>query len=148
MSQYERYTSLDTSSNGSVFLFNSTGPKGEIKKIVQFSPVGSLGVHNLAFGNLKNDGRIDDSTINDNQDRNKILATVAFTVFEFTLQHPDNYVFFTGSTDQRTRLYRMALTVNLEELGTTFDIWGLLPGSRFEAFQKRRNYHGFLIKRK
>ena len=148
MSQYERYTSLETSSNGSVFLFNSTGPKGEIKKIVQFSPVGSLGIYNLAFGNLKNDGRIDDSTINDNKDRNKILATVAFTVFEFTVRHPENYVFFTGSSDQRTRLYRMALTVNLEELASTFDIWGLLPGSRFEPFQKRRNYHGFLIKRK
>jgi len=35
--------------------------------------------YNLSFGNINDDGSVDDLTTNDNQDRNKILATVAAT---------------------------------------------------------------------
>jgi hypothetical protein len=42
----------------------------------------------------------------------------------------------------------MALTINYEELAETFKIWGLQDEGGFEPFEKRRNYAGFLIKRK
>ena len=148
MSQYNRYTSFDISTNATVFEFTSTGPKGEIKKIIQFSETKAKHIFNLAFGNVNDDGSIDDVTANDNKDRDKILATVASAVYDFTKRYPEQYVFFTGSSKERTRLYRMALTINHEELAATFDIWGLQEEGGFEPFEKRRSYTGFLIKRK
>ena len=81
MSQYNSYTSFDVSTNSTVFEFLSTGPKGEIKKIVQFSETQAKQIFNLSFGNINEDGTIDDTTANDNKDRDKILATVAAVVF-------------------------------------------------------------------
>jgi len=148
MSQYNRYSSLDISTNATVFEFTSSGPKGEIRKIIQFTATKAHRVFNLAFGNIREDGSIDDVTTNDNKDRDKILATIASVVVEFTERYPDRYVFFTGSSAERTRLYRMALTINYEELSETFQIWGLRETDGFEPFVIRRNYAGFLIKRK
>jgi hypothetical protein len=148
MSQYNSYTSFDISTNATVFEFTSSGPKGEIKKIIQFSETKAENIFNLAFGNVNEDGSIDDVTTNDNKDRDKILATVAAAVYDFTGRYPEHYVFFTGSSGERTRLYRMALTINQQELTETFDIWGLREEGGFEVFEKRRSYNGFLIKRK
>jgi hypothetical protein len=148
MGHYNHYSSLNISTSATTFDFISSGPKGDIKKIIQFSPTDVKNIFNLAFGNLNGDGTIDDRTTNDNKDRDKILATVADAVYEFTNRFPDHYVFFTGSTVERTRLYRMALTVNYEELSRDFDIWGLAENVGLEPFEKRKNYSGFLIKRK
>jgi len=148
MSHYPRYLSFDISSSATVFEFTSTGPKGNIKKIIQFTPTKAKSVFNLAFGNIKEDGSVDDTTTNDNKDRDKILATVAAAVYDFTERFPDTFVFFTGSTNERTRLYRMAITVNFEELTDSFYIWGLTEKDGFELFEKRRSYSGFLIKKK
>lgn len=148
MSQYNRYTSFDISTNATVFRFTSTGPKGEIGKIIQFSETQAENIFNLAFGNIKTDGSIDDLTTNDNKDRDKILATVAAAVYDFSKRYPERYIFFTGSSKERTRLYRIALTINYEELAETFNIWGLQDEGGFEPFQNRRSYSGFLIKRK
>jgi hypothetical protein len=89
MSQYNRYNSFDISTNATVFGFTSTGPKGEIKKIIQFSKTHDENIYNLAFGNVKQDGSIDDITANDNRDRDKILATVAAAVYDFTERYPE-----------------------------------------------------------
>ncbi len=148
MSHYNKYVPIEISSDATVFEFTSTGPKGDIKKIIQLSKTGTKQIFNLAFGNIKADGSIDDITTNDNKDRDKILATVAAVVYEFTERYPKRYVFFTGSSLERTRLYRMALTINYEELAKTFAIWGLRGEIGFEPFEKHRNYSGFLIKRK
>ncbi len=148
MSHYNRYNSFDISTNATVFEFTSTGPKGEIKKIIQFSETKADNIFNLAFGNIKEDGSIDDSTANNNKDRDKILATVADAVFDFTERYPERYIFFTGSSLERTRLYRIAITINYDELDEIFDIWGLVENEGFEQFEKQRNYSGFLIKRK
>ncbi len=148
MSQYNHYDSFDISTNATVFEFISAGPKGEIKKIIQFSETKAKHIFNLAFGNVNADGSIDDVTTNDNKDRDKILATVAAVIYDFTKRYPENYVFFTGSSAERTRLYRMALTINYEELAETFDIWGLQEEIGFEVFEKNRSYTGFLIRKK
>jgi hypothetical protein len=148
MSHYDRYLSFDISTNATVFEFTSTGPRGNIKKIIQFTPTNARDVFNLAFGNINEDGSIDDTTANDNKDRDKILATVAAAVYDFTERFPDVFVFFTGSTNERTRLYRMAITINFEELTDNFSIWGLTEKDGFEHFEKRRSYSGFLIKKK
>ena len=107
-------------------------------------------VYNLAFGNLLPDGSVDDHIKNNNKDRNKILATVAAIIYEFTARCPGKLVFFTGSTPERTRLYRMALTINLEELKKDFEVYGIdaTKGALTEPFMKGKEYSGFLIKRK
>lgn len=96
-------------------------------------------------------GSLNDCVKNDNKDRNKILATVAGTVYEFTVHYPNKFVFFTGSTPERTRLYRMAIANNMEELSVDFEIYGviLIKGLYFvKPFEKGVTYFGFLIKRK
>ena len=149
--RYEKYDNVITSSDKLEFQFESEGPKGKVKKIVQFVQTQNEDIFNLAFGNLNKDGSIDDETTNDNKDRNKILATVAATVYEFTAKYTDKSIFFSGTTPQRTRLYRMALTVNLQELKKDFRIYGILKGiDTFEKvpFRKGVDYFGFMVKRK
>ncbi|MVT09927.1 DUF6934 family protein [Chitinophaga tropicalis] len=148
--QYEKYGSLSISGGSLEFEFVSEGPKGNIPKIVQFMETNDPLVYNLAFGNLLPDGSVDDHIKNNNKDRNKILATVAAIIYEFTARCPGKLVFFTGSTPERTRLYRMALTINLEELKKDFEVYGIdaTKGALTEPFMKGKEYSGFLIKRK
>ena len=148
---YERYESILISADTREFTFVSNGPKGQIKKMVQYIETGDPNIYNLAFGDLLPDGRIDDHIKNDNKDRNKVLATVAITAYEFTARYPEKIVFFTGSSPERTRLYRMALTINLEKLSLDFEIFGAtLQGKQYfiENFLKGKNYHAFAIRRK
>ncbi|MFT3824682.1 MAG: hypothetical protein QM731_12205 [Chitinophagaceae bacterium] len=148
MSQYDKYEFIEASSDSTLFSFASTGPNGVVEKVVQFSKTTTHGVYNLAFGNIDESGDIDDKTTNNNKDRNKILATIAAIVYMFTEEYPDRYVFFTGSTKERTRLYRMAINLNFQELSLSFNIYGILESSETEPFKASQNYKGFLIHRK
>lgn len=149
--KYEKYESLLISADALEFKFISEGPKGKIQKVVQFIATSDAGIYNLAFGDLLPNGGVDDHIKDDNQDRNKILATVAATIYEFTARYPEKMVFFTGSTLGRTRLYRIALTTNSRELEEDYEIYGvnLVRGAYFaEPFVKMKEYSGLLIKRK
>src|ERR1700749_3413644 len=100
----------------SVFEFVSDGPRGKIAKLVQYGETNLKGFYNLAFGDKDlATGEIDDSVVSNNNDSDKVLATVVATVYAFTDKHPDAWVYATGSTKSRTRLYRMGLTKYLEE---------------------------------
>lgn len=67
----------------------SVGRKGAIPKIVQYSETNLNGFYNLGFGDksLQTD-EVDDAVISDNGDRQKVLATVAATVYAFTDRYP------------------------------------------------------------
>lgn len=152
-SQYELYRNTETS----IFEFKSNGPNGEIKKVIIFSPTQSKEIYNLAFGDLIYNAvnkkyAINDSIITNNGDRNMILATVAKSVYIFTEKYPEKIVFFKGSTLGRTRLYRRAISINLEELSETFIIFGAIKnefGNVISApFQVNGDFFGFIIKRK
>lgn len=148
---YEKYENIIASPDKLEFQFVSEGPKGKVTKVIQFTQTLNETIFNLAFGNLKSDGSVDDETTNDNGDRNKILATVAGAVYEFSSRYPDKFIFFCGTTPQRTRLYRMALTINIEALKNDFRIYGVLRGiDTFErvVFRKGVDYFGFMVKRK
>ena len=58
------------------------------------------------------------------------------------------WIFATGSTDVRTRLYRMGITNNLVEIQEDFYVYGMKPDETFEDFIVGDEYLGFLIKRK
>ncbi|BAV05605.1 hypothetical protein SAMN05421788_108250 [Filimonas lacunae] len=149
--KYEKYEGLLVSSDFLEYEFNSTGPKGIIPKAIKYESTPNDNIYNLAFGTPTPEGSIDDETVNDNKDRNKILATVAHSVTLFCGEHPNKWIHFSGSTVERTRLYRMAISVNLEELSENYEILGILKDTESYVsipFQRGLNYFGFLIKKK
>ena len=130
------------------FEFTSEGPNGRISKLVQFTPTNLKDVYNLAFGDKDHEtGKIDDLVISNNNDSEKVLSTVVGTVFAFTDKNPDAWVYATGSTAIRTRLYRMGITKYLSEVSNDFDVFGELD-NKWEVFKKGKDYLGFLVKRK
>jgi hypothetical protein len=76
----ERYESLVASDDELKFTFDSIGPKGRILKWIQFQKMNDPDIYYLSFGNLLSDGSIDHYSKDNNNDRNKILATVAVAV--------------------------------------------------------------------
>lgn len=145
----ETYSWGAVSADGLEYEFISRGPRGDIRKVIQFVETGHPLVYNLAFGDSQNDGGIDDQVRNDNGDRNMILATVASAVRMFCDRYEDVYVFFTGSTPGRTRLYRMALTIHFDELSVKLEIYGLCTRRlTMVKFERGVAYLGFFVKRK
>lgn len=103
--RYDKYDNLLSSPDLLEYEFLSQGPHGSITKTIKFEPTLHDEIFNLAFGNPKPDGTIDDLIVNNNKDRNKILATVAHSVRLFCSKYPDKWIHFAGSTPERTRLY-------------------------------------------
>ncbi len=104
MSRYEFYKNIRINSTHEVFNFVSTGKKGEVIKRVIFGLIEVPNMYNLAFGDVQEDGSIDDISISNNKDMEKILATIGRIVELFFDRHPQSTVFFMGSTNARTRL--------------------------------------------
>src|ERR1700744_1389535 len=125
--KYEVYTEIKITDDFSIFDFFSVGRKGLIPKRIEFMPTEISDIVNLAFGDIDESGEIDDYSISDNGDRNKILATVAFATEIYLNKYPERWVYFKGSTQERTRLYRMAIGLNFEELKSRFDIYAEQP---------------------
>lgn len=111
----DRYE-LKAGTNFTTFEFVSEGRKGKVTKVIQFQSMDYTGLYNLAFGDLMADGKIDDIVITDNGDSKKILATVVAAIYAFTHKYPDAWVYATGSTDGRTRLYRMWVSISILKL--------------------------------
>lgn len=133
------------------FEFTSKGPQGHILKGVEYSKVllkGYKNVYNLGFGdkNIHSD-EIDDVVVSNNQDRDKVLATVASTVVVFTKRRPKAKIFISGSNEIRTRLYQMAINKYFEELSKSFNIQGFF-NEKWLPFEKNIKYEAFLISRK
>jgi hypothetical protein len=101
----------------------------------------------LGFGDLDANGEINDVVVTDNRDSEKVLATVALTLIKFFEIYPDKSVFITGSTAARTRLYRMGITKNLEELQNDFYLFGLI-GKDWYLFKKGLEYRAFIVQKK
>lgn len=132
-----------------VFEFTSEEIKGSIKKMVQFSKTGTENVYNLAFGDYDEETKsINDLSVTNNGDSLKVLATIASTVYAFTEKYPNAWVVATGSTNVRTRLYRMGITNNLAEIKEDFDIYAFTIVGKWEEFIVGEDYEAFLITRK
>ena len=122
----ERYD-LEIDETSMVFELISEGPKGLIRKRVQYRLVQNENIYNLAFGDVNAEtDDFDDKVITDNNDSKKVLATVASTVYTFTEKYPYAIVYAEGSNAARTRLYRIGISNNLEELTKDFKIFGFL----------------------
>ncbi len=130
------------------FEFVSLGAQGNINKTIQFQTTSLPNVYNLAFGDMNNStGTIDDTIVSNNGDSLKILATIAKSVYLFTSLYPEAWVFATGTTHSRNRLYRMGISAHLHYIIIDFEIFGELNDT-WEPFSNNRDYSGFLVKKK
>ncbi len=78
--KYDKYQ-LESDTDLFLFEFESVGPKGKIKKLVQYTPTNIKDIYNLGFGDKdETTGDIDDRIVTNNGDSTKVLATVASTV--------------------------------------------------------------------
>lgn len=130
------------------YRFHSDGPKGTIEKCIRLTQVSAdPNVYNLAFGDLDPaTGRINDSRVSDNKDRDKVLATIAASVITFCEHYPGAMVVAQGSTAARTRLYQMRIAANLDEIQRYFRVYGLYRG-KWQLFIKDTPYHAVLAER-
>jgi len=144
--KYPKYP-IQTSENHRMYEFYSEGPRGRIKKVVLYTEIGK-NLFNLGFGDWNEERQeLDDSSRSNNNDRDKVLATVAFTTLDFIGKHPNANIFVEGSTSARTRLYQMGISYNFLEINDTFEIKGFVKED-WEVFQNGRNYEAFLIIKK
>jgi hypothetical protein len=75
------------------------------------------------------------------------LGTVVAAVYAFFNKHPEAYVYATGSSDARTRLYRIGITRFYEQMIEDFYLYGQV-GDEFYEFEIGKDYQGFLAQRK
>jgi hypothetical protein len=130
--------------------FSSEGPKGNIKKVVRFTLRNANGLtyFNLGFGDLDATGtQMDDMAVSNNHDKDKVLATVALIVLDFTTHYKDIGIYAQGSTPSRTRLYQIAIVTNWVKIEPLLKVYGHL-NNRWQPFQKNVNYEAFLALRK
>jgi hypothetical protein len=133
------------------YIFTSEG-KARIEKVVDFQSTGIRNVMNLSFGDLLEDGSLNDRVNSNNGDIIKVLTTVVDILKSFTSRYPDVEVFFTGSTNERTRLYARILKTYYASFSTEFSIFAI-TGTEIDndpvPFDPSADleYLGFLIKR-
>ena len=142
----DRY-SVVSDSNHEVYEFLSEGPNGTIKKVVYFQEVDD-NLFNLAFGDWdETEQKINDQVRSNNNDRDKVLTTVASTVIDFMKHHPKASLFAKGSTPARTRLYQVGIADNWYEISQLFDVEGFYRDN-WEPFERGKNYQAFTLKAK
>lgn len=119
-----------------------------MRKIVRYSKTNLRGLYNLGFGDKDDEtGFISDTVITNNHDSQKVLATVAATLYAFIETHPGAEVIAMGSTEVRTRLYRIGISKNLEDIELDFEIFGL-KNEMWETFRKNVRYTAYLVCKK
>ena len=144
----ENHYEVDVSLDFETYEFVSVGPNGDVVKVVRYSEINVKGYYNLGFGDKDPiTGFISDLTVTNNGDSQKVLATVAATLYAFTNENPEATIIATGSTKARTRLYRMGITNNLEEIKKDFIVFGLTE-TGWESFRINIGYGAFLVRRK
>ena len=130
------------------FEFVSEGNKGAIRKLIEFQATSDEDVYNLAFGDKDlSTGDLNDLAVTNNGDTEKVLATVVAALYVFFDNYPAAYVYATGSTKARTRLYRMGITKFYEEMNNDFYLYGQV-GDDYPEFETGKEYDGFLAQRK
>lgn len=143
----EKYT-VKASPSLMEFEFISSGPNGDICKVIQYTPTHIPNVFNLGFGDRDIYTReISDSVISNNGDTEKVLSTAAHTALRFLNKYPNNSIFAMGLTESRTRLYQIGIMKNLTEIELDMTIFGLHNNNWF-PLKKGVNYNAFLASKK
>lgn len=129
------------------FEFDSVGIQN-IRKIILYDKTDIPNFYNLSLGDTLPDGKVSFTSISNNGDRDKVIATVIQTLLYFFDIYPDSYVLFSGSTPERTRLYQIIIARELTYATATFYFWGMDEAGNIQPFIKNKSYIGFIISMK
>lgn len=106
----------------------------------------------MGFGDLLEDSSINDAITSNNGDMVRVLVTVIEILKDYTKHHPENQIFFRGSTIERTKLYAHILKTYYNEFSKDFHISAIMISdntmrrTRFDP-DTHTEYFAFLIKR-
>lgn len=129
------------------FEFESKGPRGVIRKVARFTLLNQGSVYNFGFGDLHPlTGEISDTVVSNNGDGDKILATVATIIMDFTERFPGAAVLIEGTSASRTRRYQMGISKHWSDIKETLQVYGYKSG-KWEPFQTGINYEKFIGRR-
>lgn len=106
--------------------FESIGAKGIIKKGVEISPLAAQNYYNFGFGDLNEDGSINDEAETNNGDLLKVFSTIIKIMTDFLSTHPSSTLYFSGSNQQRTDVYNIILRRNYSEFIQHFQITAII----------------------
>lgn len=145
--ELDRYE-LEFSKFPFIFSFISEGRLGKIEKAVRYQEVDN-NIYNLGFGDKDPiTGEIDDTAVTNNGDMTKILAAVAASIYFFTEKNPNAWIYVTGSSQSRIRLYRMAINKHYIEINKDFYVYASLGNGEWYPFEPNTKTQEFLIQRK
>jgi len=89
---------LVVSPNRSRYEFVSVGPRGSIRKVVEYTYLDELAIWNLGFGDVNPvTDEISDDVISDNEDGRKVMTTVLMTLFTFFGEYSGDTVILLGA---------------------------------------------------
>ncbi|HTI07638.1 MAG TPA: hypothetical protein VL832_03745 [Puia sp.] len=133
------------------YTFTSIGKK-RINKEVVFTHTGIRDIVNMGFGDILPDGSIDDKANSNNGDIVRVLSTIVHILIDFTSRFPNKEIFFSGSTQERTKLYARILRTYYASFRKQFIINVLIKeGETYTElpFEPKADlkFHGFIIKR-
>ncbi len=124
--------------------FTSVSAKKSVPKAAVLSQL-TTDIFNIALLDVLEDGTLsDDLLVTNNQDLRMVMATVMRIVDDFLTRFPDKTVFFQGSDDRRTRLYRIVIGRELHLIQTRFRVLGVID-EQPEVFSANKPYEGFYI---
>lgn len=141
---------LRITDDGLGYWFISEGPRGKIKKILEFQWIPGLGTStfNLAFGDfIEGAQRLNDRSVSNNRDRLKVLHTVATAAVEFLRDHPRSIILIRASSMVRARLYQMMISSIWEKIEYGYEVQGK-HGRYWMPFVKGLNYSEFIVYKK
>ena len=133
------------------YTFTSIGKKRITKEVV-FTHTGIRNIVNMGFGDLLPDGSIDDKVNSNNGDIVRVLATTIQILIDFTSKFPNSEIFFSGSTQERTKLYARILRTYYDTFSKEFIVNVLVKdGEAYSElpFEPKADlkFLGFLIRR-
>ena len=150
--QFPHYNEIQNSKDWMTFRFESTGPRGSVWKVVQFTPMLRRGYYNLGMGDWHGYEPLDFVGTTDNGDRDKVLATVAIVAYGWTERFRRRKVIFQGNSASRMRLYRMAINKGWDQLNAVFLIQGLhyAPNGKMVIadYDPCKDFEAYLVQRR
>lgn len=93
-------------------------------------------VYNLAFGPLKENGKIDDKAQLKHSDYSKAFSTILLHALAYLANHPDHYLGIDGSSNSRALLYYRTILDNFDYLSKHFEMRALKYYVRITRFGK------------
>jgi hypothetical protein len=127
------------------FDFESIGTNGiSKKKLIYSSLEGSDEYFSLSLFEVLDNGVLDVYFESKNGDMPKIMATIAKTMLDFFATYPTKKIAFSGSTPERTRLYRIVISKLIKEVDS-FTVEGLSLNGEIVDYLPNENYLAYVV---